>query len=103
MTPPQPDLSRLTINRDPPTPGMRRALFRTLAIGAVAVALIAVAVTVVRRQAVATVQVMVATAAGGGSGGGAAAGVVANGYVVARTSSMYACPWCPGRRSQISQ
>ena len=100
MTPPQPDLSRLTINRDTPTPGMRRALFRTLAIGVVAVALIAVAVTVVRRQAVATVQVVVATAAGGGSGGGAAAGVVANGYVVARTQASVSAK-LPGRLAYL--
>lgn len=85
----QPDLSRLTINRDA-SPGARRGLLRTLLFAGIAVALIATIALVLTRGAAVPVQVVVATAstgdpgAGGGTGGGATA-VTANGYVVART------------------
>ena len=43
MTDPTPDLSRLRINRDTPTPGLRRAFRTTLLIAAGAVVLVLLA------------------------------------------------------------
>ena len=86
MTDPKPDLSRLRINRDAAPPGVRRAFRTTLYIGVGVVALIALfAVWLRGRGAAASVQVVVATVLGGGGPGGS--GVVANGYVVARTQA----------------
>jgi HlyD family secretion protein len=86
MTDPTPDLSRLRINRDSPTPGVRRAFRNTLLIAAGAVVLVAVALFVLRgRGSAVPIQVATATVAGGP--GAATTGVVANGYVVARTQA----------------
>ncbi|HEU5262887.1 MAG TPA: efflux RND transporter periplasmic adaptor subunit [Gemmatimonadales bacterium] len=83
------DLSRLRIDRDAPSPALRRALRRNVLLAVAAVVIIGVAVVVARRGSGVPVQAVVATAldagpGGGGSGAGATA-VTANGYVVART------------------
>jgi HlyD family secretion protein len=82
---PEPDLARLRINRDAPPPLVRRALGRNLILALVALALIAVAVLLLRRNRVTPVQVFTVSLNSGGPGGSAAASVTANGYVVART------------------
>ena len=95
MTEPSPDLSRLRINRDTPTPGVRRAFRTTLLIAAGAVVLVVAALFVIRGRGAATpVQVATATVLGGG--GAASTGVVANGYVVARTQASVSAK-LPGR------
>jgi HlyD family secretion protein len=86
MTDPTPDLSRLRIDRDTPTPGVRRALRTTLLIAAGAVGLVVVALFVLRGRGGAT-PIQVATASVLGGNGAASTGVVANGYVVARTQA----------------
>jgi HlyD family secretion protein len=97
MTDPAPDLSRLTIDRDSPSPGLRRALRRTLAIAAAAVVVVAAALWLMGRGAGTPVQVATASASGTGGGGrGGGAGVVANGYVVARTKASVSAK-IPGR------
>lgn len=88
MTESTPDLSRLRINRDKPTPGMRRSFRFTILTAMAAVGLIAVVLFVLRgRGAAAPIQVVTATVIGGGGAGGQGSGVVANGYVVARTKA----------------
>jgi RND family efflux transporter MFP subunit len=92
-SPAPPDLSKLRINRDLPSPTLRRALRRNLLLGLVALALVAGLLLVLRRGGAAPVQVVVATptsGAGGLSGGNASASVTANGYVVARTRASVA-------------
>jgi RND family efflux transporter MFP subunit len=86
MTDPTPDLSRLRINRDTPTPGVRRALRTTLLIAAGAVVLVVAALLVLRGRG-GTTPIQVATASVLGGNGAASTGVVANGYVVARTQA----------------
>lgn len=99
MTDPTPDLSRLRINRDTPTPGMRRALRTTLLIAAGALVLVVVALLVLRGRGGATpIQVATATVLGGG--GAAGTGVVANGYVVARTQASVSAK-LPGRLAYL--
>jgi len=95
MTDPTPDLSRLRINRDTPTPGLRRALRTALLVAAGAVVLVVVALLVLRGRGGAT-PVQVATAMVAGGGGAAGTGVVANGYVVARTQASVSAK-LPGR------
>ena len=94
---PTPDLSRLTINRDTPSPGIKRAFRRVLVIAGAGVVVVAGALWMLARGSVPTVQVATATAVGGGAGAsGGAAGVVANGYVVARTQASVSAK-LPGR------
>jgi ABC-type antimicrobial peptide transport system permease subunit len=87
-----PDLAKLRIDRDAPPPAVQRALARALWLGAAALALGAGIVLWARRGAIVPVQVVTASvgegASGGGSGarGGGTVGIVANGYVVARTA-----------------
>lgn len=86
MTDTKPDLSRLRINREEPASGPRRSprFMRYLLLGAVG--LVALALFVLRKGGEATpIQVATATVIGGGSEAGT--GVVANGYVVARTKA----------------
>ena len=86
MTNPKTDLSRLRINREAASPPPRRPLRATLVMVLGAVGLVALVLFVLRRGAGATpIQVATATVIGGG--GEAGAGVVANGYVVARTKA----------------
>ena len=98
MTAPVPDLSRLTINRDSPSRGVRRAFRRTLVIAAGAVVLVAVSLGLLRRGAAPAVRVATATLVGGGTGG--STGVVANGYVVARTQASVSAK-LPGRLAYL--
>lgn len=93
-----PDLSKLRINRDAPPPGVTRAFTRALVLVALAAAVIAVVLLVMRNGSVPTVQVVTAqsTGEGGASSGGAATSVTANGYVVARTKAAVSAK-IPGR------
>ena len=88
MSTPAHDLSKLRIDRDAPSPGVRRAVLRN-AIFAIVVVIVGAAVLIVMRQrAVVPVTTVVAAASadpGGAAGGAGAASVTANGYVVART------------------
>ena len=84
------DLSKLRIDRDAPSPPVRRALVRNLLLFVVAIAAIAIAVVVVRSRSAPTVQVVTANAGSRTSTSSAAQGatsVTANGYVVARTKA----------------
>jgi HlyD family secretion protein len=84
MSQPVHDLSKLTIRRDVPPPGVRSALRTSLIIAAVAVVVIVAAVLMMRGGNAPLVQTAVVST---GRGGGAATGVTANGYVVARTKA----------------
>ncbi len=97
MTTPTPDLSRLTINRDPPARGVRRAFRTTALIAAGALLLLLVGAWALRRRGAPVVRVATATLVGGGAGGG---GVVANGYVVARTQAAVSAK-LPGRLAYL--
>jgi len=91
MTPP--DLSRLRINRDAAPPARRPG--RAWAIGGVSVlALALVAVLMGTREGAPTVTVATAVVVGGQAG--SSTGVVANGYVVARTQAAVSSK-LPGR------
>ena len=83
------DLSKLRIDRNPPSPPERKALARNVTLFVVALVVVGVTMVVLRARSVPTVQVVTVTAsatgAGGGSGG--ATSVTANGYVVARTKA----------------
>ncbi|MDQ3997636.1 MAG: hypothetical protein M3303_11560, partial [Gemmatimonadota bacterium] len=87
-SPSQPDLSKLRIDRDGPSPPVRRAVKRN-AIFAGIVALVAVGSAVVLQRGsaapVQTVLVAASTDPGAGGAGSRGASVTANGYVVART------------------
>jgi len=92
------DLSKLTIRRDTPPPGVRSA-FRTSAIIAVIVLLaVSVGAIVVARRSAPTIHTIVVGA--GGPAAGADVEVVANGYVVARTKASVA-PKVPGRLAYL--
>ena len=87
-----PDLSKLRIDRDQPPPALTRAFKRTLWLVGGAVVIFVGLFLTLRRGSAASIQVItvLATTPGGGSsdgGGGGAVGVVANGYVVARTKA----------------
>ena len=97
MTAPVPDLSRLTINRDSPSRGVRRSFRNTLLIAVGAVALVLVALGLLRHGASPAVRVATAVLAGGGTG---SMGVVANGYVVARTQASVSAK-LPGRLAYL--
>jgi RND family efflux transporter MFP subunit len=89
-SPSAPDLSKLRINRDAAPAPLRRALGRNVAIGLVALVIVAVVLLMGRGRAV-SVQTAVATPiASGGEPGSAGASVTANGYVVARTRASVA-------------
>jgi hypothetical protein len=87
-----PDLSKLRINRDAPSPPLRRALKRNLALLLGAVIVFGGAFLILGRGRAVPVQTAVATAMSGAgeSGGGAGTSVTANGYVVARTRASVA-------------
>jgi len=98
MTTPQPDLSRLTINRDPPPRGVRRGGRTTVAIAAGALLLVVAGALALRRGGAPVVRVTTAAIVGGGGAG--SAGVVANGYVVARTQAAVSAK-LPGRLAYL--
>jgi RND family efflux transporter MFP subunit len=82
------DLSKLTINRDVPPPGVRRALMRSVILAVIVIVMIGAVGLAMRARGVPEVQVVVAAAGGpGGASAGGGASVTANGYVVARTKA----------------
>jgi RND family efflux transporter MFP subunit len=87
-----PDLSKLRINRDAPSPPLRRALKRNLALLLGAVIVFGGAFLILGRGRAVPVQTAVAAAMSGGESGSGGAGtsVTANGYVVARTRASVA-------------
>jgi HlyD family secretion protein len=91
-----PDLAKLHIDRDGPPAAVRRAFARAAWLALGAIVLIAAVVLVLRRDAAVTVQVVQASAGEGATGGPAGVGVVANGYVVARTKAAVSAK-IPGR------
>lgn len=98
MTTPLQDLSKLRINRDAPSPGVKRALTRNLIIAGAAVVLVGGFVWLMKRGGAPLVQVAVAAVSDGGAGGASSgsASVTANGYVVARTRASVSAK-VPGR------
>jgi len=77
---------------------MKRAFRRVLLLAGAGLVVVAGALWLMTRGPVPTIQVATATLAGGGSGG--AAGVVANGYVVARTQASVSAK-LPGRLAYL--
>ena len=101
-----PDLSKLRIDRDQPPPALTRAFKRTLWLVGGAVVIFVGLFLTLRRGSAASIQVItvLATTPGGGSsdgGGGGAVGVVANGYVVARTKAAVSAK-IPGRLAVLN-
>ena len=80
------DLSRLRINRDAPSPGVRSALLRNLLLLVITLALALVVFWFMRTRSVPVVQVATVGAATSVGAAGATS-VTANGYVVARTKA----------------
>jgi RND family efflux transporter MFP subunit len=95
-TEPPPDLSRLRIHRDDSAPRRSGPTRRALEILLVAALLIVVAIFVVPRVTTRPIAVKVASAVATGGGGVSAAGISANGYVVARTKASVSAK-IPGR------
>ena len=85
MTDQPPDLSRLKIPRDEPSPASRRALKRNAVLTFVAVVVVGAAALWMRGASEIDVTVAMAQVVGEGQGGGI--GITANGYVVARTKA----------------
>ncbi|GAC1648050.1 MAG: efflux RND transporter periplasmic adaptor subunit [Gemmatimonadaceae bacterium] len=82
------DLSKLRINREAQSVPERRALGRNLVLFAVAGAIVATTLVIVKTRAVPTVQVVtVSSVEANGLGSSGATSVTANGYVVARTKA----------------
>src|SRR5437867_5512444 len=83
---PVPDLSKLRINRDVPSPTLRRALLQNLALvlGALII-FVGIAIAMRRGRAVPVRTVVATPISGAGAAGAGATSVTANGYVVART------------------
>lgn len=101
MTTPAPDLSKLRINRDAPSPGLRRALRRNLILAGVAIVVVGV-VLFARRPRATPVQVaMAAVVEGNAAAASGATSVTANGYVVARTRASVSAK-IPGRLASLS-
>lgn len=102
MTAPQHDLSKLRIDRDEPSPGLRRAVTRNLVIAGVAVVFVVATFAFFRGGAAAEVRTTVVAASSGPAGGGAGtASVTANGYVVARTRASVSSK-VPGRLAHLA-
>ncbi len=99
MTQPTPDLSRLRINRDTPARGAPRGRHILLFAAAAAVGLAVVALLInFSGGPAAAIRVATATVLGGG--GSVSPGVVANGYVVARTQASVSAK-LPGRLAYL--
>jgi HlyD family secretion protein len=80
------DLSKLRIDRDGPSPPVRRAVKRNAIFAAIVVVTIAAVLVIMQSRSAVPVQTVLVTASADPSaGGGRAASVTANGYVVART------------------
>jgi HlyD family secretion protein len=87
-TPPSagPDLAKLHIDRDAPSPALRRALGRNLVLVLLAVGLVVATVVFLRRERPVSIQVFAVNPSPSGSAQAAGAtSVTANGYIVART------------------
>ena len=100
------DLSKLHIDRDAPSPGVRRAVVRNAIFAAIVFGLAGVAYFVLRERSVVPVETIVVTASadpgarGGGGSSGGATSVTANGYVVARTRAAVSSK-VPGRLAYL--
>jgi RND family efflux transporter MFP subunit len=102
-SPSAPDLSKLRINRDTPSPPLRRALRRNLLLLIAALVIFGGAFLILGRGRAVPVETAVAesmSGAGGSSTGGAGTSVTANGYVVARTRASVSAK-LPGRISDL--
>jgi RND family efflux transporter MFP subunit len=98
------DLSKLRIDRDSPSPGVRRAVVRNAIFTLIVFGLAAVVLVVMRQRSAVPVQTVVVTASADpgakGGAGGAATSVTANGYVVARTRASVSSK-VPGRLAYL--
>jgi len=94
-----PDLAKLRIDRDEPSPAVRRALRRVAWFAAGAFVVVGGLVALLKRGSAVPVDVVVASRGDAGSGG-APVGVVANGYVVARTKAAVSAK-IPGRLASL--
>jgi HlyD family secretion protein len=94
VTTPAPDLGRLKIDRDAPVRRPRRVGLGWAGAVVVAIVLLAAGLWLGRRADAPTITVASATLVGGAAGG--STGVVANGYVVARTQASVSAK-LPGR------
>ena len=82
------DLGKLRIDRDQPSPAMKRALTRAIALALAAIVVVGGLVAWFRRGSAVPVHVVAAAVATGGDARtGGSVSVVANGYVVARTKA----------------
>jgi RND family efflux transporter MFP subunit len=96
-----PDLAKLHIDRDAPSPGVKRAFKRAMRLAGGALVIVAALVVALRRGGPVPVQVVtVSLGAVGGTGGGSV-GIVANGYVVARTKAAVSAK-IPGRLATLA-
>jgi len=96
-----PDLSKLRIDRDQPSPGLTRALRRALWFAGVALVFSGGLWAWLRRGSAVPVDVVTASLDGGGGEGAGAVSVVANGYVVARTKAAVSAK-IPGRLASLA-
>jgi len=94
-----PDLGKLRIDRDQPAPAVRRAFRRVAWFAGVALVLLGGLAAWLKRGSAVPVDV-VAASLGGGGGAGGPVGVVANGYVVARTKAAVSAK-IPGRLASL--
>ena len=96
------DLGKLRIDRDSPTPGVKRALIRNAIFAVIVFGAAAGVFFVIRERAAVPVQTIVAAASGdvAGRGGGGATSVTANGYIVAQTRASVSSK-VPGRLAYL--
>jgi len=102
--PSRPDLSRLRIDRDAPSPAVRSAVRRNAILAGSTLGLLIVAAVGARfyanRAAPIQTVVVVASSDAASGGGGGSASVTANGYVVARTRASVSSK-VPGRLARL--
>jgi len=96
-----PDLGKLHIDRDAPSPGVKRAFRRTAWLAGAAIVIMAAVVLTLRRGSAVPVQVVTASLGATGGTVDGTVGVVANGYVVARTKAAVSAK-IPGRLASLS-
>ena len=98
------DLSKLRIDRDAPSPGVRRAVMRNAIFAIVVFGALGTGYVVLRQRATVPIQTVVVAAAADpgtrGNPGGGATSVTANGYVVARTRASVSSK-VPGRLAYL--
>jgi RND family efflux transporter MFP subunit len=95
-----PDLAKLHIDRDAPPPGVQRALKRAVWLASGAIVIVAALVLALRGGGPVPVQVVTVSLGATSGAGGGAVGVVANGYVVARTKAAVSAK-IPGRLASL--